>query len=516
MEKSAIQLLNFEKTDELEPGASQQVSVKVDLQYIASWDSSHENEDGTEGTYVIDPGTYYFALGNGAHEAVNNVLLAQGVDASRLAGTGDAAKVWTMAITDAEVPRTALSISKNGAQVSNHLETADWNYFQPGEVTYLSRSDWEGTWPVEYADMTLENEQLIDYLNGHYYDVKTDDDLSGITWGADSDLMIWDMAGKTYDDPAWNELLDKMTLEEALYLATFGGPSIPGVESIGLQEHYLTENAGNGIVIALNATQDSNAPWTIGADDPNGAWNGAVFGNAPLTAASFNNSLYFEMGQFMGEESLFTGIAMLWGPGLNIHRQQYNGRNGEYYSEDPVLCGNTAMEYSMGALEYGLIASPKHFAFNDQETNRSGVAPYMTEQQAREGELRGWQIAFEATDYDTEDRNANMTGLMTSFSKIGPIECTCSTGLMTDILKNEWGFRGYAVTDIYDDTDLWAAVLVSGTTCFDTRGISAASMTPPRSRTARPSPTRSTASPSAWTRSRATPRFRRPSRSPRT
>lgn len=472
VEKSAIQLLNFEKTDELEPGASQQVSVKVDLQYIASWDSSHENEDGTEGTYVIDPGTYYFALGNGAHEAVNNVLLAQGVDASRLAGTGDAAKVWTMAITDAEVPRTALSISKNGAQVSNHLETADWNYFQPGEVTYLSRSDWEGTWPVEYAGMTLENEQLIDYLNGHYYDVKTDDDLSGIAWGADSDLMIWDMAGKTYDDPAWNELLDKMTLEEALYLATFGGPSIPGVESIGLQEHYLTENAGNGIVIALNATQDSNAPWTIGADDPNGAWNGAVFGNAPLTAASFNNSLYFEMGQFMGEESLFTGIAMLWGPGLNIHRQQYNGRNGEYYSEDPVLCGNTAMEYSMGALEYGLIASPKHFAFNDQETNRSGVAPYMTEQQAREGELRGWQIAFEATDYDTEDRNANMTGLMTSFSKIGPIECTCSTGLMTDILKNEWGFRGYAVTDIYDDTDLWAAVLVSGTTCFDTRGIS--------------------------------------------
>lgn len=137
-----------------------------------------------------------------------------------------------------------------------------------------------------------------------------------------------------------------------------------------------------------------------------------------------------------------------------------------------MLCGNTAMEYSMGALEYGLIASPKHFAFNDQETNRSGVAPYMTEQQAREGELRGWQIAFEATDYDTEDRNANMTGLMTSFSKIGPIECTCSTGLMTDILKNEWGFRGYAVTDIYDDTDLWAAVLVSGTTCFDTRGIS--------------------------------------------
>ena len=472
IEKSAIQLVNFEKSELLEPGASETVSVKCDLQYIASWDSSYENADGTKGTYVMEPGAYYFALGNGAHEAVNNVLVAQGVEASRLTGTGDAALTWKLDVTEDVISKTAFSISKNGYQVSNHLEYADWNHFQPGEVTYLSRSDWEGTWPVEYAGMTLTNEDLIDKLSGHYYDVKTDDDVSDIKWGADSKLMFWDMEGKEYDDPAWAELLDKITLEEALYIATFGGPSIPGISSIGLQEHYLTENAGNGIVVALNASKDTDAPWAIGADDPNGAWNGAVFGNAPLTAASFNNKLYFEMGEFVGEESLFTGIAMLWGPGLNVHRQQYNGRTGEYYAEDAVLCGNTAMEYSMGALEYGLIASPKHFAFNDQETNRSGIAPYMTEQQARENELRGWQIAFEATDYDTADHNANMTGLMTSFSKIGPVECSCSTGLMTDICKNEWGFRGYAVTDIYDDTDLWASVLVSGTTCFDTRGIS--------------------------------------------
>ncbi|MDO4849217.1 MAG: glycoside hydrolase family 3 C-terminal domain-containing protein [Coriobacteriia bacterium] len=472
IEKAAIQLLNFEKTGELAPGASETVEVKCDLQYIASWDSSYANADGTKGTYVLDPGDYYFALGNGAHEAVNNVLAAQGADEAALDGTGDASLAWRLQVTEGVISKTAFSISKNGYQVSNHLEYADWNHFQPGEVTYLSRADWEGTWPKEYADMTLTDEDLIDKLNGHYYDLKTDDDVSGITWGADSDLMFWDMKGKEYDDPAWSELLDKITLEEALYIATFGGPSIPGIDSIGLQEHYLTENAGNGIVLALGASKDTAAPWTISEGDANAAWNGAVFGNAPLTAASFNNELYFQMGEFMGEESLFTGIAMLWGPGLNVHRQQYNGRTGEYYSEDPIVCGNAAMEYSMGALEYGLIASPKHFAFNDQETNRAGVAPYMTEQQARENELRGWQIAFEATDYDTADHNANMTGLMTSFSKIGPVECTCSTGLMTDILKNEWGFRGYAVTDIYDDTDLWASVLVSGTTCFDTRGIS--------------------------------------------
>ena len=130
------------------------------------------------------------------------------------------------------------------------------------------------------------------------------------------------------------------------------------------------------------------------------------------------------------------------------------------------------MEFAIGAQQYGLIAAPKHFAFNDQETNRSGVAPFMTEQRAREVELRAYQIAFEATKYDTAEENNGMRGLMVSFSKIGPVECTCSTGLMTNILKNEWGFQGYAVTDIYDDMDLYTAVLASGTTCYDTRGMS--------------------------------------------
>ena len=154
------------------------------------------------------------------------------------------------------------------------------------------------------------------------------------------------------------------------------------------------------------------------------------------------------------------------------HRHAYNGRNGEYYSEDPILSGVTAMEFAIGALKYGLIAAPKHYAFNDQETNRSGVAPYMTEQRAREVELRAYQYAFEATKYDTEDFDQGMRGLMVSFSKIGPIECTASVGLMTNILAKEWGFRGYAVTDIYDDFDVYGAVITSGTTCYDTRGMS--------------------------------------------
>lgn len=472
VEKSAVQLLNFGKTDTLKPGESQVVSVEVDLQYIASYDNTYDNGDGTVGTYILDPGTYYFAMGNGAHDALNHMMARQGADPESLSGESNSAMAYEHKITEDFISSTAFSVSKTGEKISNQLDYADWNYFQPGEVTYLSRTDWAGTYPKSYTGMTLVNEELINLLNGNYYTIQTDDDTSGITWGKDSNLMFYEMYGTDFDDAKWQELLDKMTLEEAQYLATFGGPSIPGVSSIGTVETYMTENAGNGVAVNLNASKDTGAPWSISASDPNGNWHPEVFANAPLVAASFNQDLYKEVGSFIGEEALFTGIPILWGPGLNTHRHAYNGRNGEYYSEDPVLSGSAAMEFAIGALDYGLIAAPKHFAFNDQETNRSGVAPYMLEQRAREVELRAYQIAFEATKYDTEEVDAGMRGLMISFSKIGPVECTASYELMTEILKEEWGFKGYAVTDIYDDTDIYGAVLASGTTCFDTRGIS--------------------------------------------
>ena len=472
VEKSAVQLLNFGKTDTLKPGESQVVSVEVDLQYIASYDNTYDNGDGTVGTYILDPGTYYFAMGNGAHDALNHMMARQGADPESLSGESNSAMAYEHKITEDFISSTAFSVSKTGEKISNQLDYADWNYFQPGEVTYLSRTDWAGTYPKSYTGMTLVNEELINLLNGNYYTIQTDDDTSGITWGKDSNLMFYEMYGTDFDDAKWQDLLDKMTLEEAQYLATFGGPSIPGVSSIGTVETYMTENAGNGVAVNLNASKDTGAPWSISASDPNGNWHPEVFANAPLVAASFNQDLYKEVGSFIGEEALFTGIPILWGPGLNTHRHAYNGRNGEYYSEDPVLSGSAAMEFAIGALDYGLIAAPKHFAFNDQETNRSGVAPYMLEQRAREVELRAYQIAFEATKYDTEEVDAGMRGLMISFSKIGPVECTASYELMTEILKEEWGFKGYAVTDIYDDTDIYGAVLASGTTCFDTRGIS--------------------------------------------
>lgn len=472
VEKSAIQLLNFEKTGILEPGASEVVNVKVDMQYIASYDVNYKNADGSTGTFILDPGDYYFAAGNGAHDALNNIMVAQGMDEEQMVGSGTAAAVYKQSIDESFISKTTFSVSKTGYPISNQLPYSDWNYYQPGEVEYLSRMDWEGTWPKSYTNMKITSSELLDHLNGKYYTLHTDDDTSGIVWGVDHGIHITDMYGVAYDDPKWDLFLEQLTLEEAMYIFSFGGPSIPGATSIGAVETYMTENAGNGIAVALNASKDPDAPWAIPTSDPNGNWHPEVFGNAPLGASTFNPELMHELGSFTGLESLFTGINILWGPGLNTHRHAYNGRNGEYYSEDPILSGVAAMEFAIGASEYGLIAAPKHFAFNDQETDRGGVSPWMTEQRAREVELRAYQYAFEATKYDTDTYDAGMRGLMTSFSKIGGVECTTSYGLMTEILANEWGFIGYAVTDIYDDVDLWAAVLNSGTTCFDTRGQS--------------------------------------------
>lgn len=472
VEKSAIQLLGFAKSGVIQPGSQEKVTVEVDLEHLASYDGSKSNADGSKGSYSFDAGTYWFAIGNGAHDALNAILAAGGVDASKLEGDADASHAWSLDVTEAVLPSDSFSTSKTGVAVSNQLDYSDRNHFQPGEVTYLSRTDWTGTYPQTYADMELKDSQLIDYLNGNYYEVKTNDDTSGIVWEKNSDVMFWDLAGRDYDDEVWNDALDKMSLKEALFLATFGGPAIPGVKSLGLYEANMTENMGIGFAVSLAANVDSSSPWAINPADSNAAWQGSVLGGATTLAASFDPELMYAEGQLVGEQSLFVGLPILWGPGLNTHRHAYNGRNGEYYSEDPVLTGACGMEFAVGAEDFGLVVAPKHFAFNDQESNRSGVAPYMTEQKAREGDLRAFQIAFEASKYATSDPSRRLKGVMTSFSKIGAVECTCSTGLVTNILKQEWGGHGYFVTDIYDDTDLYAAVLNSGVSCFDTRGIS--------------------------------------------
>jgi len=480
LQKPAIQLLEFGKTGIIEPGKSEEVEVEVDWQNIASYDENYVNSDGSKGTYVLDNGDYSFTVANGAHEAINNILLKQGADASKLSGAGNKDLVYVENFKSADGKVTdanTFAFSKAGVRVQNQIPYGDLNYYlgeNDEKVQYLNRNDWVATYPKEFSVLNI-TEKMLPELGGKYYTTKTDQDTSDIHWGqSDIELNFYHLAGQPYDDPRWDDLLEKMSLEDAITMAAYGGNTFAAADSIGFAGGKLTENTGNGIqtYTPSNNLLDDNCPWKVGKEDPNANISLKTFGSAVLMASTFSHDFLFELGEFLGEEGILVGLPIIWGPGGNTHRCPYNGRTGEYYSEDPVLTGVACMEGAVGARDHGMILSPKHYAFNDQETNRNGVAPFITEQRARETELRAFQIAFEGTKYDKiRGEDTGMLGMMTSFSKIGCVECTCSVGLVKNIAVGEWAFRGYTVTDINDDFDLFDCIVMAGCTGYDNRMI---------------------------------------------
>lgn len=452
VEKSAVQLLDFDKTKLLEPGESQTLTITADMQNMTSYDSS-------VGTYILDAGDYYFAVGNGAHEALNNILAAQGYgDKTDAPGNTSCVSSWNLAQRDEKT----FSVTKAGVSVSNKLEDADLNYYQPETVTWLSRSDWAGTWPKTYDDIAI-TENMTATLGNDFYTISTTDDVSDIRFGADNGLAFADMKGADYDDPRWEQLLDQLTIQEAALFISTGNMIYLDIPSVDFVGGTLANDGPLGFLSSICTVSDPNSPWYVSADDPNADYEVHDSGTPQLLAASFNKELAEDFGTLLGNDSLFTGISIIWGPGLNLHRTPYCGRNVEYYSEDPVLAGLTAVGYSRGAFSKGLIAAGKHFAFNDQETNRNGVAPFMTEQKARELELRGFQIAFEG----------GMLGTMTAFNRIGTTFVSAHEGLIDGILRGEWDFKGYIVTDLVNPASYmtWKESLAAGTTNFDSVGV---------------------------------------------
>lgn len=475
IEKASVQLLNYDKTDVLEPGEDTTLTINIDLQNLASWDSEALNGNGT---YILDSGDYYFAIGNGAHDALNNILAKKGKTvADGMTKNGDANKavLWEYDYSGGDVDETTFNVSKAGEQVKNSLEEADWNYWDEGKVTYLSRSDWEGTYPKTYSNMVATDE-MVKYINGGIYEVSTNDDMSEVIYGQEGDLKFGEMKLADFNDQRWEDLLNQLDLTEALNFILNGNRVFTAMDSIGFIGGRFTENGPNGIggrgfsSLSYNNYGETTPDWLIPETDENASFGMNIFPSAPVVASTFNPDIAYEQGRLIGNDALFTGLPILWGPGMNTHRHPYNGRSGEYYSEDPILTGVCGMEFAIGALDKGLIAAPKHYAFNDQEANRTGIAPYLTEQRARETELRAFQIAFEATKYDTPEKDRGMLGVMTSFSRIGPTEVTCSKGMLQDILRTEWGFNGYIVSDMNDDTDLFFDCVIAGLSSFDGSG----------------------------------------------
>ena len=440
VEKAGVQLLDYGKTQLLEPNASETVTIVADMQNMTSWDSTSENALGTSGCYILDAGDYYFTIGNGAHEAANNVLAAQGKTvADGMTAEGNSANVKTWKLN--KLDNTTFAMSKAGQAVENNLTDMDLNYWMEGTATYLTRSDWEGTWPKTYKDLTA-TDAMLDILDNDTYEIAANGDPANVTFGAKNGLTLADLKGVSdLSDERWSLLMDQITLEECMIRAGFGGTSTKTIESIMSPETIQNDgpNGINSYTLGQYANTDtaSGDPCAVDANDPNLSYKFGTMTNETVIAQTFSKEMAAEYGKVVGNYSLWANLTIFWGCGTNIHRLPYNARNHEYYSEDAVLTSQQGTSYVQAGQKYGCIISPKHYAFNDTEVNRTGVSVFMTEQQARENELRGTQAVVED----------GCLGLMTAFNRVGIYTANAHTGLMVDILREEWGFKGLISED---------------------------------------------------------------------
>ncbi len=421
VEKPAVALCGFTKTDILQPGESQRVTVYVDKRDLASYDSYGA------GTYILDAGNYYLTVATDAHDAVNNTLAAKGFTVENTDGRmdrdGNAALSYCW--TQAEFDDTTYSTSLGGAKIENQLSSADLNLYQEAgqTVKYLSRSDWQGTWPAQIVQLSL-NEVLIQALQDLQYDPKDHADVKMPTLGADNGRKLYDMIGLSYDDPAWQALLDQLTFDEM-------------VSMIGDSFHWRMPAES----VHAPGTRDENGPQGLTA-----ALFGAGLGDVEPTAftsedvmaGTFNTELIYEVGKVIGNNCLAADVVCLYGPGSNTHRTPYGGRNFEYYSEDGFLAGEIGAAEIRAIEDKGVNVVIKHFALNDCEQDRIGQAVWLNEQTAREIYLKAFQKPLE---------EAGANGVMTAYTRWGTRWSGSYKPLMTNIMRIEWGNQGMSITD---------------------------------------------------------------------
>ncbi len=420
IEKASVALIGFEKTDILKPGASQTLSIEVDKADIASYDAYGAK------TYILDEGTYYFTAASNSHEAVNNVLAAKGYTVESSASKMDAeGNDQLVASFDQTFDDKTYSVSKTGAKIENQLSSADINLYEgrgDNKVCYLSRNDWTNTWPKEITKLALTDEMIKD-LQLVLYNSEDYDKVDMPTLGAKNGLKLYDVIGLDYDDPKWDALLDQMTFDEMVAL-------------IGDSFHFTMPVKS----IEAPGTRDENGPQGLTASLFSGGveLSATAITSEDVMAATFNKELLSEIGKVIGNDCLSAGITLLYGPGNNIHRTPYGGRNFEYYSEDGFLSGKISA-YEIAAIEAkGVHVVMKHFALNDCEQDRIGLGVWLSEQAAREIYLKAFQDAFE---------EGNAGGTMVAYTRWGCVWSGGNKGLMTGIMRNEWGSQGLTITD---------------------------------------------------------------------
>lgn len=456
VEKSAIQLVNFDKTDVLEPGESETVTIECDKYLLASYDYTN-----TQG-YIMSEGDYYISVGDNAHDALNNVLAAKGasgmVDVSGAPSSGSVDKTYTWS---EEFDDTTYRTSQyTDEEVTNQFADCDINYWIEDSVTYLSRNDWDGTYPT--APVQIEaTDEMIEVLGGEYYE-KPEDALSvdDYTQGDNQGIPLASMIGKDFNDEDWETYLNQFTVEELATLTAdnFGTAEIPTVGKPAVVVGDGPDGVGGKF---------DEEKYGDGRDD-------CCFPCENILASTFNKELLQRRGELMAEEAMYLGMAQVWMPGVNLHRTPFGGRNFEYYSEDAVMSYLCIIPEVQAMESKGVHAGAKHVAGNDQENNRQGISVFFNEQAYREGALRGCESAV------TEGGGM---AVMHGFNRLGMKWCSSSEALCTQVLRNEWGFYGQQETDAVATDEGYRAhfttSLAAGTNtyCLDFSGASSRAIT---------------------------------------
>ena len=394
IEKSAVNLIQFGKTGLLEPGASETVSISFAVEDMASYDTYGE------GCYVLEAGDYVISINSDSH----HVIASETVN----------------------VPSTIV-FNEGNKRDSDKITAVNQFGFAEGEVTYLSRADGFANYAEATAAPTsfvMSDAYKATYFNENNYDPTDYNDPNDVmpTQGASNGLKLEDLRGADYDDERWELLLDEMSVADMNTLISLGGYETSEVASIGKVMTY-----------------DCDGPASI---NNNFTGQGSIgFPASVMVACTWNKDMAYDFGDSIGKMADEMDVSGWYAPATNTHRSAFAGRNFEYFSEDGVLAGYIVTEEVNGARAHNVYSYVKHFATNDQETNRTGfLCTWMNEQSLREIYLKSFEIVF---------KNSNPGATMVAFNNIGTVPAEACPELLNTVLRDEWGFRGFNETDYF-------------------------------------------------------------------
>ena len=395
IEKSATNLIAYAKTSTLEPGASEMVSVSFPVEEMASFDADEK------GCYVLDAGDYEISINSDAHHKIASEIIS--------------------------VPSQVVYDSSNKRESDMVPATNQFDFAKGDSFTYLSRKDGFANFAEATAapsSYEMSEEYRATYFNESNYnptDYNNDSDVMPTT-GAKNGLKLADLRGLDYDDEKWDELLDEMSVSDMNDLIQHGGYETTAVKSIG---KVMTYDCDGPASIYNKFTGQGSIGFPV----------------AVLIACTWNKDLAYDYGDSIGAMADDMDISGWYAPATNTHRSAFAGRNFEYYSEDGVLAGWMCAQAVQGAREHGVYSYVKHFATNEQETNRAGfLCTWLNEQAMREIYLKSFEITF---------KNSNPGATMVAYNNIGTIPAEACPELLNNVLRGEWGFRGLAETDYF-------------------------------------------------------------------